>query len=403
MIKFEINNKELKTLIDKASTIIPKKTAFEPIRTLCFNYHNGELTIHATDSDQWLSVKCMCNGSDGKLDFYIHIDDITPIVKLQGNNYITFTVDSEESKSITLKYGNKTITIPTYDLREVDKVHYIDIPHTEMTEVFTIRENYILETLLKLYPATEKTGNNKMLECFNINNAYKRIEALDGYYIITRNYNDNVVEVNSSVDNVVLHNMCIPVFKKLMDKKNNEFIQVLMTDKYIIVSGTDYRYIQCIIEGKYYDIEKMLPTGGTINTQISIMPDVSKFMDILKYDTDICLKKNNLNPFCLYCKNGEMYSYMQSVRCKLLDKLEITKSITLTEDHCIGFNPQFMYNVLSAIDSDDVVISCGSSREIITITDNNNEYKCIVLPINIKNIENIDFSDSIRKEIEKTA
>ena len=106
-------------------------------------------------------------------------------------------------------------------------------------KIFTVKENWLLETIVNLSVYT--SDSNKLFEVFNFNTVSKRIEALDGYRIGMRTLENQTIHVvdDNPFNTVKIHNKCVSVFKKIMDKKSEKEVVISQDKKYIKVGGND--------------------------------------------------------------------------------------------------------------------------------------------------------------------
>ena len=220
MMKFTMDAKELKTMMDRGMSVINKKTPAQSLTRLYFQVdENGIVKVWGTDMEHYTEIRSdnAYMTSPGILG--IDIDDVKIISKMNGE--ITLEdVTTEDMKvgKINIKCGKKTVTIPRYANTDVF------LPAMDETEVkiIGVKENWLLETITNLAKFTSNQETNKMMQTFNFNTKAKRIEALDGYRIGMRSLESQKIYnvADDEKDYVKLHNMCVPVFKKLMDKKS---------------------------------------------------------------------------------------------------------------------------------------------------------------------------------------
>ena len=79
-----------------------------------------------------------------------------------------------------------------------------------------------------------------------------------------------------------------------------------------------------------------------------------------------------------------------------IDEIE-TKNLTMNENLFIGFNPHYLVDILSVIDSDNPVFR-GSKRSAPMFIDGD-EYNFLVLPVNVIGEDVMEF----RKQLDRTA
>ena len=284
MMKFTMNAKGLKTMMEKGMAAINKKATLSTLTRLYFQIdENGILKVWGTDMEHWAEVK-----TDSVYDtqpgvFGIDVDDIKIISKMSGEITLEdVTTENMEVGKINIKCGKKIVTIPRYQNTD------IFLPSMDESEkkIMSVKENWLLETVVNLVTYTSDIDNcNKMMQVFNFNTKSKRIEALDGYRIGIRTLENQAIyeTTENPFDTVKIYNKCVPVFKKLMDKKSEKEIGIYQDKKYIKVEGNDFTYIIRRIDGEYFKVDSMLDMSDNYR----FVPDRDQFLEAMKYDAEL--------------------------------------------------------------------------------------------------------------------
>lgn len=381
MLKFTMNAKELKTMIDKGVVAINKKASLSSLTKLYFQVEtDGNLKILGTDLEHYSEIRSnnTCGTSPGVLG--IDVDDLRIITRMNGN----VTIDDISTKSeqkINVICGNKCVTIPKYE--NIDTF----LPLMDDTEecVLSVKESWLLETISNLAVYTSDADNNKIMQTFNFNTSNKRVEALEGHMIGMRVLEDQ--DIQKENESLMLHNKCVPVFKKILDKKSSEIVKLSQDKKYIKVCGNNFTYIIKRVEGHYFDVERML----TKDSDYSFTVNRDSLLSIMKYNGD--LLKADRKPVVLHSQNGNLYAYLKTFRYETLDIVE-TKENNMKEDFFIGFNPHYLVDAFSIIDTDSPICEGRNNKSPLFIY--GNEYSFLVLPVNI-NSEAEDMKHSISR------
>lgn len=372
MLKFTMNAKDLKEIMRKGMAAINKKATLDSLKKLYIQVEeDGTVKMWGTDMEHFAEVKTdnTWNTSPGVLG--IDIDDIKIISKMSGDVTLE-DVSSEMQQRINIKCGKKIVTIPRYANTD------IFLPAMDDTEahIITTTESWLLETIANLSLFVAGDDVNKMLNVFNFNTKRKRIEALDNHRIALRSLDSQeiITVTENPFDTVKLHVKCLPVFKKIMDKKSDAGVKVYQDQKYIRISGKDFTYVIRRIDGQYFNIEQMLCDSR----DFVFNADREEMLKIMKYNADIV--KEEKEPTIFHSENGKLYTYLQTSRYQTFDEIE-TKNLVMDEDLFIGFNSHYLVDALSVIDSENPVFR-GSQRNAPMYIDGN-EYNFLILPINI--------------------
>ena len=389
MMKFTMNAKELKAMMEKGLAAIDKKVTLDSLKKLYMQVEeDGTVKMWGTDMEHFAEIRTnnAFDTSPGILG--INIDDIKIISKMNGDVTLE-DISTEKQQRINVKCGKKIVTIPRYANTDI----FLPAMDDTETHILSVAENWLLETIVNLSLFTAGTDVNKMMDVFNFNTKQKRIEALDGFRIGMRSLeNQNIiVETENPFDTVKLHVKCLPVFKKIMDKKSDSEVKVYQDQKFIRVEGKDFTYIIKRVDGQYFNIEQMLTNSRDFVFNV----DREEMLNVMKYNADMV--KAEKKPTILHSENGKLYSFLRTSRYETFDEIE-AKNLTMNDDLFIGFNSHYLVDVLSIVDSDKPVFR-GSKRNAPMFIDGN-EYSFLILPANVNGGNDIE---SLKKQLDRAA
>ena len=390
MMKFTMNAKELKTMMEKGMAAIDKKASLSSLTRLYFEVDgNGIVKVLGTNIEHYAEVRTDSAHQTSPGVLGISIDDIKIISKMNGEISIE-DISTENEMKINIRCGKKNVTIPRYENTD------IFLPSMDDTEekIFTVKENWLLDTVVNLNTYTSDAISNKMFQVFNFNAKSKRVEALEGHRIGMRTLENQTIHTvaENPFDMVKLYNICVPVFKKIMDKKSENEVIISQDKKYIKVEGNDFTYIVRRIDGEYFKVDQIL----NIAEDFRFTPDRESILEAMKYDADLAKADNaDRKPVVLHSENGNLYSYINTVKYEAFDELE-TKEIQMKDGLYIAFNPQFLADAFSIVDSDNPVCIGNNAKSPMLIT--GNEYSFLVLPVNITSDDySVKFAEHINR------
>jgi DNA polymerase III sliding clamp (beta) subunit (PCNA family) len=387
-MKFTMNAKELKAMIDKGITVIDKKHYNPDFKKLYFQIDkDGLLRVLGSNSEQYVEIR-----NDQAYDvqpgvFGIDIDDIKIVTKMKGNIIVedVTTEDMGDVGKINIKCGKKTVTIPRY--QNVD----IFLPAMDGTEekILAAKENWLLETLVNLETYTSDDINKMTMQCFNFNTKQNRIEALEGHRIGMRTLRDQEVYSENSV---MLNRSCVPVFKKAMSKKSESKVTISQDEKYVKVDGNDFTYVRRKQDGTYFDVEKLL----RFDSDFKFVPDRESMLEMAKYNRELRVNDGKDAPVVFHSENGGLYSYIKTHKYEAFDEIETSEN-NMKSDLYISFNPSYIADAFSIVDSDEPECIGINAKSPIVIK--GDEYSFLILPINIKNNCEAAFTKHIKGEV----
>ena len=392
MMKFTIYAKVLKEMIEKAATTIDKKSVLENLKRLYMQIDENEtLRIWGSDLNHYTEVRnnSVYLTSPGVVG--IDIDDIKIITKMTGEVTIE-DVSTENKRKINIICGKKTVSIPGYGNTDI---FLPDMDDTEM-KILNVKENWLLDTITKLSVFTTDNDRMKMQMVFNFNTKDKRVEALDGQRIGMRSLDSQTIYTVSDnrFDTVKLHKMCVPVFKKLLDKKSEREVIIFQDKKYVKVEGDDFTYIIRRIDGEYFNVESVL----NIPERFRYIANRENFWEVMKYNDDLIkTSKCDRGYVIMHTENNIMYSYVNTGKYEALDELE-GKENNMNDELYIGYNPKFLVDVFNIIDSDEPV--CIGNNRVSPLILTGNEYSFLILPVNVNNSSSLmKFKEKLNKEV----
>lgn len=392
MMKFTMNAKELKTMMDKAVTVVNKKVPVPSLKRLYFSVDDkGVLKILSTDIEHYIEVRTQDAYHTEPGMFGIDIEDIKIISKMSGEITIEDITTGEEEK-INIKCGKKNVSIPRFENTDVF------LPVLDNGEnILDVKENWLSETISNLSVfVSNREEVNRMMSVFNFNTKEKRVEALWNCMIGMRQLEDDMIlkETENPFETVKLHCRCVPVFKKLLDKKSERKVIISQNDKYVKVESENFTYITKRIDGEYFKVNQMLSDEW----DYKFTANAKELLEAMKYDADL-LKESKL-PVTFHAENGNLYSYASTTRYEAFDEIEVKEKPE--KDFYIGFNPNFLVDVMSIVDSEYPIFY--GTKEVCPWIINGDTYSFLILPVNIKDVK-IKAEKRIAKYIEmsKTA
>lgn len=392
MIKFTMNAKELKTMMDKAMTVVNKKASVPILKRLYFSIDDkGILKILSTDIEHYVEVRTENTYHTEPGMFGIDIEDIKIISKMSGEITIE-DITSDKEEKINIKCGKKNVSIPRFENTDVS------LPVLDNGEnILDVKENWLSETIsnLSVFVANREEVN-RMMSVFNFNTKEKRVEALWNCMIGMRQLEDDMTlkETENPFETVKLHCRCVSVFKKLLDKKSERKVIISQNDKYVKVESENFTYITKRIDGEYFKINQMLSDEW----DYKFTANAKELLEAMKYDADL-LKESKL-PVTFHAENGNLYSYASTTRYEAFDGIEVKEKPE--KDFYIGFNSSFLVDIMSIVDSEYPVFY--GTKEVCPWIIKGDTYSFLILPVNIKDVK-VKAEKRIAKYIEmsKTA
>lgn len=375
MMKFTMDSKELKIMMDKVMTAVNKKVSAPSLKRLYFSIDDkGILKILSTDIEHYVEVRTENTYHTEPGMFGIDIEDIKIISKMSGEITIE-DITSDKEEKINIKCGKKNVFIPRFENTDVS------LPVLDNGEnILDVKENWLFETISNLSVfVSNREEVNRMMSVFNFNIKEKRVEALWNCMIGMRQLEDDMIlkETENPFETVKLHCRYVPVFKKLLDKKSERKVIISQNDKYVKVESENFTYITKRIDGEYFKVNQMLSDEW----DYKFTANAKELLEAMKYDADL-LKESKL-PVTFHAENGNLYSYASTTRYEAFDEIEVKEKPE--KDFYIGFNPNFLVDIMSIVDSEYPVFY--DTKEVCSWIINGDTYSFLILPVNIKDVK----------------
>ena len=387
-MKFEINEKTMKNILEKAVAAIDKKSSLDTLKRLYFDVNENTLEImvqnYNTETIQLALYENIFNIDRENGKFAIHVDDVSIITKMND----TITIYIEDGK-LYVKSGKKKVNIPLYEYTETE-IEPLQIGKEE--NLLNIPRNEFIEACCNLSVFTEKTSPNKLLNVISIDGKNSRMIALDGKRITIKHLREKYIIENNIKEDIMLHTYSIPILKKIINKKDNNSLSISFDGKYIVVRNDNFKFIIKNVDGQYFKIDELMSGNGSGQ---SFNCSRIELLEIMKYDCDITKKEYKI-PVVFYQSNGKMNVYCKSSRYECIDTLE-TKESYIQDDFMIGFNPQYYIDALEIVNENDVMIEFNNPKSPAFI--NTEEYNFLILPVNINCAKDWQLMERVKKAV----
>lgn len=373
MLKFTLNSKELKTIIEKGKTVVNKKSSFSAFKRLYLQVtEDGILKVFGTDGEHYLEI--VNHNAENTFAGIVGVDieDLKLISKMNGEVTLT-DISTENEKKFNINCGKKNIKFINYNY---ENISLLDMSSEEI-QIMRLTESWLFETVVYLSVYTSDNETREIFQTMNFNTKDRRVETTDSFRIGMRELKEN--QIIKSDEGIMLHKRCLPVFKKILDKKSNDKVIVSQDSKHIKIYGKDFTYITKKICGDFFDVSKILSD----DKNYSFIADKENMLEIMEYNFELSKLSENSEPVIFHCKNGELYTYVRTEKYENLDSIN-AENITMN-DMYIGFNPKYITDVMKIIDNDKPLFRGKNNKSPMFIE--GNEYKFLILPIFLTSTE----------------
>ncbi|MDY2606901.1 MAG: hypothetical protein SOV90_03075 [Lachnospiraceae bacterium] len=368
-MKFSIDSKDFKTATIKVLQLKDGILSSLQRVYIIVNAEAGKVELLATNIDEYIKVYISNCYNLESGNAVIDKTDLKLLEKLKGE----LTISDIDTEKLLIQTDKKKLKINNYMWTD----EFLDIPELkDLQKVLVTDEAWLLETVTNLSKFTVVDDPNKLKQVFNFNIEDNQVEALDGYKIGVRYFNERVRTIDGA-ENLMLKNVCLSVFKKVLGFKSSAEVDFYRNKDYIKVSGSNFIYLVNAVEGTYFNIKPMLNTDYNYSVDINC----KEILENVKY-AEPMLKKEQ-RPLILHTDNGKLYTYFISSKCESLELIQ-SENNTMSNDFYIGINPSYLvecFTILHSIGAD--AANCKFTNPKAPMEIEADDYLFLVLPINI--------------------
>ena len=375
-MEIKVQSKELSSRLKMAAKVINSKNPLPILGDFLVETKGDVILVTASDSEQWLSLKCSIVSCDCEMRFCVPSDDFLKAIDNLNDVVVTLTLE-ESTHTITCDYGNGKFTMP---YENADEFPLANMDTTDSKDVIIDGK--------KVLKAIELTGfataNDELRPVMN--GIYFDFFA-DGMVSATSDghklarYKDKTVtrEDDGTVPNFTLPKKPSNILMTILSAINGD-VKVSFNDKAISVNNRDFKLSARLLEFKYPNYDAVIPKSSPI----TITADKNELLNALKRVLPMANDSSYLVE--LDFSNGQVV-----VSAKDID-FSKSASETVTCD-CdaelkIGFKGSTLIEILRNINDDNVVIELDNpSRAGVFFSAfelTRNEYLSLCMPMLIQ-------------------
>ena len=368
MIKFSVSREALIRPLQLVSGVVERRQTLAVLSNLLINLEGKQLSLTGTDLEVELVGRLATeeSGTDGEIT--VPAKKLVDIVKsLPDDAIVTLAVD--ESRAV-LTSGRSRFTLSTLPASEFPSVE---------DEEDTLRFSVDQQVLKKLIDATAFAMaqqdvryylNGMLLE---INQGRLRTVSTDGHRLAMSS-SDAQVETDERRQ-VIVPRKGILELSRLLGEGAGE-VDVALGSSHIRVKTAGFTFTSKLVDGKFPDYERVLPRGGDkvlVNPRQELKSIFSRaaILSNEKYrGVRLILEEGNLQ---VLANNPEQ------------EEAEENLAVEYTGESLeIGFNVNYVLDVLNVIAGDEVKIILSDSNSSALIHDaESNDSVYVVMPMRL--------------------
>jgi DNA polymerase-3 subunit beta len=375
-MSISIQKKDLFDLLQKAFPIIPVKSSLQILTNFKLTYTGFNLEVSATDLDHSMRVVSSASGT-GPFDVTVNGRKAFEIVRELPEGNVTLSLD--ENVLIIQSDSGFSCKIAGSDSRD-----FPGFPDISSENEFEILSSELKDLILKSSFAVAKDETRACL-CgifWEINSDKTGMVATDGHRLGS-SFINTAIPVGSNVSGILSPKSVLNLVRILDSKSADEMVKVNIGDKYISFSTPNLMMCSKLIEGPYPDYTKVIPRN---NPKKAII-DKAILQNAVRRVSVLSNQKTHLVKFGFSKGNLEIVVLNRDIGGEAREIISIDYD---NDSHNIGFNGQYLLEILEIIKTPKVMIEMNTQISACLIfpvyeneTDKKSEDLFLIMPLRI--------------------
>ena len=353
-MKIRVQKQIIESILINLQPFLEKKDASQITSHLLFTTQDNQCIIKATDGEIGLKIITDQITIEQPGSFTAHGKKLLDIIRILKEKEITLEFLED---TLIVKQAHSKFKLPTFDPNA-----YPNFPSIENKSKISLDSLSLIQNLKKISPAID-TNNPK----FELNGALINIkeDSTDLVGTDTRRLAITTIFNNNSepLSLIIPKKAILEIQKLFLDQ-----IDIFYDETNLIVSNEKYFFFTRLINGKFPDYQKIIPT--TIKHQV-ILPK-KEMIDAIKMITTISqeIKMTLLSDIIIF----------QSLSADNVEaKTEIEIKTELENAFEISFNSKYILDFISQIDKNEFSIEFNESSLPFVVKSDN--FITIIMPI----------------------
>lgn len=366
-MKLKIDRADLLNGMQIAIRAIPAHTTLPILECVVIEAADGKIILKTYDTE--LGITSVIDGEiieEGStaLDAKFFLD----IIKKIPAGTITITTGDADAKIVN---GKVKFNVSCRNADTFPNMPVLDIYNEINISQFTLKE-IIRQTI---FSVADITAANKIMTgaLFDISGDVLKVITLDGHRISIRK-----TDLRNSYEPIkaIIPGKTLMDISKILPGGADEDVVMTIEKNNALFSFDNTTVITRLIEGKYFDIQKMLTSEHT--TTITL--NRRNFTDCIDRAT-ILTKEGDKKPIILETADGAINIRMDSSIGSMNEDLDAIVDGTSLK---IGFNPLFFIDALKAIDDEEITLFLSGEKTPCIIKDADVSYLYLLLPVALR-------------------
>ena len=368
-MKFTINSKPFKEIIDRAAACADKKSKLPICGCVEIFADKGDQTVQArcitsdlkefVHSIVWTKADVMQSGSA-----VVGLDDIANVFGMKDD--ITVESDGLEKLAVSSRKKRSELAIASPEFPETVYVN------EEL--VFEADKEDFIDTLKRLSPFCADTDVKAVHRGYNIN--YGKICAIDSHKMAYREYPWSGGKMPFSGE-ITIPGRVFADMKKISKNKLTEDIALYTDRKNATIQGSDFIYSFSLLAGEFMKYERVIPA----NLDHSFRVNTENLEEITKqYSKFLNPATKTRSPMYFAYSDGKVYTVGISPTYRTFDILE-TSDENIAEDYIQAFQAIYLTPVMDLFGKSEIALEFTGRTIDPMCFSGDDGYFALVLPV----------------------
>ena len=351
---------------------LPSKSTMSIMECILINTNGGKITLTVNNLD--LGIETVIDGTiESPGVIALDAKHFSEIIRKMPESASDIEIETDENYVAQIKCEQ---VVHSVSGRPDDEFPYI--PELENNESIVISQlslrDLIRKTSFSIADTSEDTPGQQTMrgELMEIKDDTVKMCSLDGHRISMCTMG---LKESYPYKKVIIPGKTLKELAKIINGGAEDDVNIIFNPNHISFEYSQTRVVSRIIEGNFFDVNKMLV--GDYETKVKI--NKKRLNECLDRST-IYVREGDKKPIILDIKDDSISIRINSANGNMNENVPASKS---GKDMVIGFNPRFVIDVLNVIDDEEIELDFVNSKAPCFIKNEDMSYVYVILPVTI--------------------
>lgn len=371
-MKISASKSSLMNGIQTVLKALPYKSTMSIMECILINTNGGKITLTVNNLD--LGIETVIDGNiESPGVIALDAKHLSEIIRKMPDSASDIDIETDENYVAVIKCEQ---VVHSVSGRPDDEFPYL--PELENNESIIMSQlslrDLIRKTSFSIADISEDTPGQQTMrgELMEIKDDTVKMCSLDGHRISMCTMN---LKESYPYKKVIIPGKTLKELAKIINGGAEDDVNIIFNPNHISFEYSETRVVSRIIEGNFFDVNKMLV--GDYETKVKI--NKKRLNECLDRST-IYVREGDKKPIILDIKDDSISIRINSANGNMNENVPASKA---GKDMVIGFNPRFVIDVLNVIDDEEIELDFVNSKAPCFIKKEDMSYVYVILPVTI--------------------